>query len=345
MISQEIEQKISTTPIEECVLCSTKGTYTYANLEDKLFKSPGVWNISECNKCELIWLNPRPDPQSTGLIYKEYYTHEGFTNEFLISKVYKNFPINKKIKYAVANAYFSYEVKVPLFWSIAGYILGTFPWFKKKTFLSLAGFAFKKDSTILDIGCGNGDFLLEMRYLGWNVFGTEVDTKAVVAATSIGVSVQEGSLSEVLYPDNFFDAINMNNVIEHLPNPEETLRICYKILKPGGVLSIRTCSNSSLAHKVYKEDYRGLEIPRHFFIFSPLSLKKIGVQEGFKVLHLSTYLNKYIWLSSHALKKNFKDAAYIHENKFISVFLSFISKIVLTVKPYGGDDILIILKK
>lgn len=344
MLKKSKENK-NCTLVESCIFCKKNGDLLYTGLKDKLFHSPDVWNLSICNDCSLVWLNPRPSPDLTDQIYKEYYTHEGFMNEFLLSKGFKEFPLNKKIKYAIASVYFSYSLKIPKLWTIIGSILGVVPLLRKKTFLSLSGLTYKKEANLLDIGCGNGDFLLEMKYLGWKVFGIEIDKKAALAASSLGIDVIEGTLKDTTYSENFFSAIHMNNVIEHLADPKETLERCYKILKPGGLLSIRTCSNSSLAHTFYKEDYRGLEIPRHFFIFSPLSLKKLGNDAGFKLQHLSTHLNPYIWFSSQALKKKSADAAYVVGNKITSLAFNIFYTIFLIVKPYKGDDILIILKK
>ena len=170
---------------------------------------------------------------------------------------------------------------MPSSYRMLGYILGAFPSIYKKVQMSTGGFSSKKKGKLLDVGCGNGDYLLEMKYLGHDVQGIEIDQHSANIARNGGLSVITGPFVEGLYQNESFDAIYLNNVIEHVENPKETISLCYKLLKKGGELCIKTCSSESMAHSFFKKDYRGLEIPRHFFIFSPRALRSLGIKEGF----------------------------------------------------------------
>ena len=127
---------------------------------------------------------------------------------------------------------------------------------------------------VLDVGCGAGSWLLEMRGRGWEVFGLDIDPKAVEAARSAGLSVQCGPVQRQGYPSEFFDAVTLNHVIEHVPDPFKTVKECLRILKPGGKLVIITPNGSGLSHRFFKRDWRGLEPPRHLHIFSLESISR-----------------------------------------------------------------------
>jgi 2-polyprenyl-3-methyl-5-hydroxy-6-metoxy-1,4-benzoquinol methylase len=329
----------------DCLACGGKGNRLYSNLRDKLFGVGGFWNIDQCKSCGLLWLNPYPSNESLEKLYGNYYTHDRPNNEFLLSGEFKDFPLNKKIKYSILAAHYKYKIKLPAWYYCVGLVLGLVPGIKKKVEFSIGGFYPHHDGNLLDLGCGNGDYLLEMKYLGWKAFGLEIDGEAADIAKQCGLDVKVGELSDDTYRENFFDAIHMNNVIEHLSNPEEVMKLCHKMLKPGGILSIKTCNSKSVAHAYYKESFRGLEIPRHFFIFSPKSLKLMGDKLGYRAMKLRTSLNQYIWLSSHKIKYNKENPAIVQDNKIAMTLLKFLSPVFLLMRPKSGDDIFILLKK
>jgi len=339
------QEFIETVPRPRCLFCNKNGKRLYSNLRDHLFGVSGLWNIDKCASCEILWLNPYATNESLEKLYDKYYTHEGSTNEFLLTNTFKDFSRNKKIKYSILNTHFRYDISIPMSYRLIGFLTGIIPSLRKKVSLGIGGFPPKKTAKLLDVGCGNGDYLLEMKYLGWDVFGVEIDTKAATIAQEFGLNVIANELKNGLYPENYFSAIYMNNVIEHLSNPKEIIAICYNILEPGGLLTINTCSNTSLAHMFYKQDYRGLEIPRHFFIYSPKSLKILGESCGFITETTQTSLNEYIWISSYKIKNRLKDPAFISENKVIMNTLRFLSLIILAMKPQRGDDVSITFKK
>jgi 2-polyprenyl-3-methyl-5-hydroxy-6-metoxy-1,4-benzoquinol methylase len=98
-----------------------------------------------------------------------------------------------------------------------------------------------KKGKMLDVGCGYGFFLLEAQRNGWDVYGTELSKIAVEYAN------KKQNLKNVFYcdlPDNKFEelkfeAINLTNVLEHVPSPTKTLLDCKKLLFDQGVMTIR----------------------------------------------------------------------------------------------------------
>jgi SAM-dependent methyltransferase len=131
-----------------------------------------------------------------------------------------------------------------------------------------------KNPRLLDIGCGNGCFLLQMQTLGWEVSGIEPDPKAAAAATASGLNVKVGLLQDHSLPEAHYDAVSLNHVIEHLHDPVATLRICRKILKPGGSVFIATPNFAAGGHRLFGSDWFPLDPPRHLVLFTPESLRR-----------------------------------------------------------------------
>ena len=137
--------------------------------------------------------------------------------------------------------------------------------------------------------------------------GVDFDPAAVRNAKGKGLQVHLGKLETQEYPDNHFDAITMSHVIEHVHNPLQLLHECYRILKPGGRLVVATPNCESWGHKIFKRNWRGLEPPRHLYLFSMMSLNKAVDIAGFRVVFIrSTVHSDYIFSLSYALSKNEK---------------------------------------
>ncbi len=338
--------EIRTIKKDSCLICGSKGSPLYSGLNDVLFGVKGDWNVDFCRGCQVSWLNPSPTDDTAHLLYEKYYTHQELNNEFLKHSTFTSFPRNKKLKYSVLNVWYNYPISgITLKDKCAGLILGLLPGIRKKIRVGIGTLPYMQNGKLLDLGCGNGDFLLEMNYLGFDTYGIEIDDAAAEIARTNGLKVTTGTLQADTYIENFFDAIYTNNVIEHLSNPVEVVATCQKILKKGGLLVLKTCSISSLAHTYYKESYRGLEIPRHLNVFSPRALRKLGEKSGFQVLYSGTSFNQYIWASSKKIEQGENNPADAPSNKYLTAILYIAMSVILFFSPQKGDDILLVLKK
>jgi SAM-dependent methyltransferase len=177
---------------------------------------------------------------------------------------------------------------------------------KERVELSVMGLNGEERGKLLDVGCGNGQFLAEMRDLGWEVFGVEPDRDAVkIARECFGLCVHEGLLEENTFPDNTFQAITMNHVIEHLVDPIRTLKECNRMLKSDGKLIIRTPNIKSFGLWKFGQAWLHLDPPRHLYLFSPLTLKRFVEGAGLKVFELRTsarYAN-WMWVNSYLIQR------------------------------------------
>ncbi|MFZ5845405.1 MAG: class I SAM-dependent methyltransferase [Patescibacteria group bacterium] len=139
---------------------------------------------------------------------------------------------------------------------------------------------------ILDIGCGAGETLLLLKSLGWQTYGLEIDRQAVKVAQKMGLTdVKYGGYRNLTtYPDNYFDAIRLYHVFEHLDNPLLCLRLITRKVKKGGEVIIGTPNSSSFAARLFRRYWYNLDSPRHLFLFNPKLLKKLIFQAGLRPL-------------------------------------------------------------
>jgi len=134
---------------------------------------------------------------------------------------------------------------------------------------------------LLDVGCGNGEFMAQMKTLGWRVRGIEPDPVAAAAARNAGLDVQQGFFTEASAVEGEFDAVTLSHVIEHLHFPSEMLRLCYRYLRPGGVVWIGTPNIDALGHERFGPAWQGLDPPRHLILFNVAILTGLLRDAGF----------------------------------------------------------------
>ena len=106
--------------------------------------------------------------------------------------------------------------------------------------LSLLGPA--NSRKILEVGCGIGTFLADARDAGWTVSGLEINTEfPAFCRKELGIEdVKAGVISDPPFPEASFDAVAMIDVLEHMYDPVESVTQCARMLKPGGVLVVKS---------------------------------------------------------------------------------------------------------
>lgn len=92
---------------------------------------------------------------------------------------------------------------------------------------------------VLDYGCGAGGFLKACQECGFDVIGVEFDPAAARAvAETLGCPVMTVGEFDAADPGNQVDVIHFGDVLEHLPDPMQTLRDVLRCLRSGGWLYV-----------------------------------------------------------------------------------------------------------
>lgn len=130
--------------------------------------------------------------------------------------------------------------------------------------------------TMLDIGCGAGQFLYGAQQQGWSIHGSELSSVAAQTASErLGVSIHAGDYREMTLPP--LDFVSLLEVMEHLRAPIDFVRDAVQLLKPGGVLLIEVPNIDALEYRVARwtgQMYRGFII-EHLYYYSPAFLQRL----------------------------------------------------------------------
>lgn len=268
-----------------CCCCGSAGVPLYSDLPDNLFSAPGTWSLKKCEQsaCGLVWLDPMPLPEDLSAAYKDYYTHG---EKLSRSAVFRS-------------AKYLYRLLVDAFLMIGG-----IPMERKRAALMFIGD--RTPGALLDVGCGQGNFLALMVKRGWSVMGVDFDADAVEAARKThNLNVRVGTVDTMLDTGITFDVVTASHVIEHVPDPVEFLAKCRRLLRPGGSMVLRTPNVDSVGHRRYRRFWRGLEPPRHLHLFTVAALERFARTAGFARVDCftSSVAAEGMLTASHILEK------------------------------------------
>jgi len=144
---------------------------------------------------------------------------------------------------------------------------------------------------ILDVGCGNGEFLDNLIKRGYRCQGVEIPGKAAQRAAAVpGLSLKIGPLREGDFAPDSFDMVTLWHVFEHLLAPVHVLRTVAAILKPNGYLILSLPNIESWQGRLFKGRWFHLEPPRHLFFLGPRELNASMHQLGFQKV-ASSYMS------------------------------------------------------
>lgn len=240
---------------KKCPWCDSEKTQMHLWVKD-YFLTREAFEIHECLKCGLLFTEPRPDSNHIGKYYQseEYYSHQENKSGF-IPKIYESV---KKVN------------------------------LKHKRKLASKGM---KVGTMLEIGCGAGDFLHEMEQKGWNCTGIEPSKEAkAIAKNRVKANILNPEDLATL-KDESFDLITMWHVLEHVDNLKDEVRHLQRLLKKGGRLVLALPNFKSADAEYYREYWAAYDVPRHLNHFGRESINNI-----FKTTKLQLKkIDKLVW--------------------------------------------------
>ena len=136
----------------------------------------------------------------------------------------------------------------------------------------------KKEVRLLDIGCGDGSFLLASRNRGWQVMGTELNP---LPARKQGLDVK-GSIEEIDGREQF-DCITMWHTLEHMRDIPAMLSEVARLLSPEGKLIIAVPDSGGIQARLFGERWLHIDVPRHLYHFDASSLQHCLAAAGFAI--------------------------------------------------------------
>ncbi|HEV8515113.1 MAG TPA: class I SAM-dependent methyltransferase [Cyclobacteriaceae bacterium] len=236
------------TSILNCPICNGTEFNVHLNCVDYT-TSQERFTLKKCLNCNFTFTDPRPDDATLPNYYQsdKYISHTGGSKS-LIDNIYL---LARKI---------------------------TLGW-KRKLVKK-----YSEGNKILDIGCGTGEFLFEMKSHGWNISGVEPSSNARESSRKkTGVEINK-SIAEVT--ENNFNAITLWHVLEHLPDPNLTLKTIYNLLNQSGTIFIAVPNLESYDATHYESFWAAYDVPRHLWHFDKKNMEVLLKKNGLELVKI-----------------------------------------------------------
>ena len=255
-------------PMEEtiCALCGSSRSEIIARGHDyQYWTSPQIFTIVKCADCGHLYQNPRPVIEAADLIYpSDYYTRSGrhTRKSSRLIAAFKEKIIRRRLN--PVNQYL------------------------------------KPKARLLEVGCGDCELLLNLKkaYPEIEVEGIDLAVNAEVRqrCREAGITVTETPAETAVLPENSYDLIIMNQLIEHLWRPGDLLKRLHRSLRPGGALSIETINTAGYDRKLFKNGRWGaFYFPRHLNLFNFVTLARFLNNNNFRVTRQFSLLAPINW--------------------------------------------------
>jgi SAM-dependent methyltransferase len=205
----------------------------------------GEWWVRECGACASLFIEHPPSQEDLARLYP-------------------------------AESYYAYTLAPP---SIAKRLLQRVLRYSKEPREP----HFASPGSVLDFGCGAGEFLLKMRERGWQCAGVEINPVARAAARDRGLDVRLSMRGAGGFDGERFDYLRANHSLEHVLNPALTLADMCALLKPGGTLFIGVPTASSENARVFGANWWHLCPPLHPFVPSTQAITELVKRAGFVI--------------------------------------------------------------
>jgi 2-polyprenyl-3-methyl-5-hydroxy-6-metoxy-1,4-benzoquinol methylase len=278
-------KQLSSLPVQSChcAVCGSSEFKQTAFSRDYIYcGSVGYYSFVSCNVCGAIYMNPQP----TMAALKEMYPKNYGTFSDLFRK-------NK---------------------SLLGLIK---LYVNKRRFKAIERFV-PQGARVLDIGCGNGDFLLALRKMRPDLKLAGIDwyfpkqTRDLLQRS--GIEVFEGAVEMLDLGYENYDFIFMLQLLEHLWDPAGSLRKIHKSMAPNGKLIIETPNIDGYDRRLFHSGtWGGYYAPRHLFLFNKFTLRKLAENTGFIVLSEESLPAPIVWSYSFQswLRERYGDDSFV----------------------------------
>ena len=263
-----------------CNICGSVDCRLLFKVKDLNYRTTDEeFNIVKCRGCGLVYVNPQP--KEMGRYYPPAYGPHSPDPKVSIKE-----PLRKTLE-----LFYNYRAAGKA--DAAGITdklryLPRFFEIKLKDDFFFFRIPYGEDKRILDVGCGNGSYLLRLKKLGWNaaqLYGVDLPGENLKRLREAeGINITEGDFLNAPLPPDFFDFVTLNHVLEHFGDPLAAMKKAYKIVKPGGKVLIGIPNFKSVeALFIFKEKWYHLDPPRHLYHFAPKTLKRLLEGAGFTV--------------------------------------------------------------
>lgn len=216
-------------------------------MTDDRFGCPNVVDVLGCSQCDHFFVAPPLSLEEIGPLYENFY---GRSPETELGDSY--WRSNKLWRWVVGENNLGQFVLSPL----------SHPY-------------------LLDVGSGDCQNLWDAVRRGFDAVGFDVDTTSGKIASRHGLTVRTGDSVRSSFGSDQFDAVQMNQVLEHYVDPVTELKKIAECLRPGGALFISTPNANSIWRRLYGRRWINWHVPYHQQHFTKTSLQRALRESGF----------------------------------------------------------------
>jgi len=260
--------------VAKCDLCGSQDFEPRRVWKDQLLFGPERWTLVRCRKCKLHFIDPRPTHEAIGSFYpQDYAAHFAPPRQ----------PSAWQRRVSAPDA-----PPIPLWLRPFMQVRQDISWYMFPRWHGRGD--------VLDVGCGSGGRYLDaLRGLGWKTHGIEPSASAVANAVANGHDAVVGTAEEPAFSDQSMDIVTMWHALEHTHSPSRALASCFRMLRPGGLLTLCVPNWNSLQARLYGRFWWSTDAPRHLYQFTRTTLRQYLEQAGFRVVHVTTRTGPTSW--------------------------------------------------
>ena len=232
----------------QCPLCGAgEEPSHFLECADYLMGS-GSYSMVKCKLCHHVYTNPRPFENDLGVFYQsqEYISHKEKGSSF----------------------------RERIYFRVQAYML------KRKA--RLINTLKLPKPKLLDVGCGAGAFLSQMKNHDLQIVGIEPNATARLKAQKKDMHVIENQNHIPTNEESSFGIITLWHVLEHQADFMQSLQLYHRLLAPGGWLVIAVPLYLGFDAWFYGKYWAAYDLPRHLHHFSPKTLKLATQNCGFE---------------------------------------------------------------
>lgn len=315
--------------LECCPICNSTQIISNGVVHDTLHYIEGEFEYAICKQCDLRFLRTRPKKNFIDEYYpKQYYTHSAVSDDITLKE-----NIIKKI-YDI----FYKDNRRGLNYIIFHLLKSTINMFPEKS---------TKNPTLLDFGCGNGKLLKRFSQYGFITDGYEVDSLCIKSAKKYARNLFSGSIKKIK-EDKKYDNIILNQVLEHLHDPLETMKYLKNILTEDGLFIVSVPNSNCIDFRILKDCWYGFQAPTHLSHYNIKSLKKLSENCSLSIIKYE-YSTPFKAISLKIIKKNLLAAFKMFDVRKCGCIIIYLLSLPLVFIPFlrshKSDRITVYMKK
>lgn len=241
-----------------CKICGHEMMVIFENLFDTRYGYPDYFDMLHCLSCGLYQTNPPLVQEEIGSLYTNYYPYADVDAEKIKTGFRPSLGLTSRFKN----------------WLIGNHrIQNMLP---------------KGSGKALEVGCGDGRSLLQLKALGYEACGIDADENIRAIAEKLGLNIHIGTIEDADFKLSTFDLIIANQLIEHIVDLDSFLSKTKSFLKDDGTIILSTPNANSLYRKIFRKTWINWHVPFHQQIFIRKSLEQLLEKYGLKIIKTKT---------------------------------------------------------